>query len=402
MTIPRHLLAAMLLWAVLMLLATPMAGAQPIRIGELNSYASQPAFLEPYRKGWRLALEEINAAGGVRGRPLEVISRDDGGTPGDAVRVAESLLLQDRAVMLFGTFLSHVGLAVSSFAKHRKVVFLAAEPLTDKLVWEQGNRYTFRLAPSTHMHVAALIPHAAGLRKRRWVLIYPNYEYGQSAVASFKQLLRQVQPDAEFVLELAPPLGKIEAGPVSEAIAQAKPDAIFNALFGVDLAKLVREGRNRGTFTDRPVVSLLSGWPEYLEPLRDDLPEGWFVTGYPVASIQLESHRRFVARYKARWQEEPKQGSLIGYVALSSVAMALKKAAAITSDDLVRAFEGLTLETPIGDIEYRAADHQATLGLYVGSLARRDGKGVMVGGRFTAGGELLPGADAVRAMRPSE
>ena len=64
------------------------AAAQPIRLGELNSYKVFPAFLEPYRKGMELAQAEINAAGGVLGRPLEIVFRDDNGTPGDAVRVA--------------------------------------------------------------------------------------------------------------------------------------------------------------------------------------------------------------------------------------------------------------------------------------------------------------------------
>src|SRR6266571_4139077 len=124
--------------------------AQSIRIGELNSYKVFPAFLEPYKKGWELALEEINRGGGVNGRKLEVISRDDGGTPGDAVRVAEELISRERATVLMGTFASNVGLAVANLAKQRKVLFMAAEPLTDKIVWEDGNRYTFRLRPSTY------------------------------------------------------------------------------------------------------------------------------------------------------------------------------------------------------------------------------------------------------------
>ena len=70
----------------LLLLLSGNVFSQTIKIGELNSYKVFPAFLEPYKKGWELALEEINAAGGVNGRKLEVISRDDGGTPGDAVR----------------------------------------------------------------------------------------------------------------------------------------------------------------------------------------------------------------------------------------------------------------------------------------------------------------------------
>ena len=67
-----------------------------IKIGEINSYKAQPAFLEPYKKGWELAVEEINAAGGVLGKKLEVISRDDNGNPGDAVRVAEELVSREK------------------------------------------------------------------------------------------------------------------------------------------------------------------------------------------------------------------------------------------------------------------------------------------------------------------
>src|SRR6266480_7871019 len=87
--------------------------SQSIKIGELNSYKVFPAFLEPYKKGWELALEEINRSGGVLGRRLEVVSRDDGGTPGDAVRVAEELISREQAALLMGTFAAIVGLAVA-------------------------------------------------------------------------------------------------------------------------------------------------------------------------------------------------------------------------------------------------------------------------------------------------
>src|SRR5712691_7963293 len=246
---------------------------QSIKIGELNSYKVFPAFLEPYKKGWELALEEINAAGGVMGRKLEVVSRDDGGTPGDAVRVAEELIARERAAVLMGTFASNVGLAVANLAKQRKVLFMAAEPLTDKMVWEDGNRYTFRLRPSTYMQVAMLVPEAAKLKKKRWAIVYPNYEYGQSATASFKKLLAQAQPGVEFIAEQASPLGKIDAGAVVQALADAKPDAIFSSLFAADLQKFVREGNTRGLFANRTVFNLLGGEPEYLDPLKDETPE---------------------------------------------------------------------------------------------------------------------------------
>ena len=125
------------------------APAQTIKLGELNSYKVFPAFLEPYKRGMELAQEEINAAGGVLGRKIEVVVRDDNGTPGDAVRVAEELVSREKVAMLMGTFASNVGLAVADYAKQRKVPFLASEPLTDKIVWDNGNKYTYRLRAST-------------------------------------------------------------------------------------------------------------------------------------------------------------------------------------------------------------------------------------------------------------
>src|SRR5690606_27132785 len=128
------------------------AAAQDIRIGEINSYARMPAFLDPYRNGWEMALDEINAAGGVTmggtQRKLVVIARDDGGKPGNAVKIAEELVSRENVDLLSGGFLSNIGLALADFAKQKKVLYLAGEPLSDALVWENGNRYTFRLRPS--------------------------------------------------------------------------------------------------------------------------------------------------------------------------------------------------------------------------------------------------------------
>ncbi|MFN8999764.1 MAG: ABC transporter substrate-binding protein [Betaproteobacteria bacterium] len=383
-------------------LAASATQAQTIRIGEMNSYKTFPAFLEPYRKGWQLALEEVNAAGGVNGRKLEVISRDDNGNPGDAVRVAEELASREQAVLLMGGFASNVGLALSDFAKQRRIVFLAAEPLTDKLVWEGGNRYTFRLRASTYMQTAMLIPEAARARKKRCALVYPHYESGQAAAAAFKKLLKARQPDVEFVAEQAPPLGKLDAGAVVQALAAAKPDAVFSALFGPDLAKFVREGNTRGLFRGREVVNLLAGEPEYLDPLKDETPEGWIVTGYPWADIASPEHRRFLDAYRARWNDYPRLGSVVGYTSLMSVAAALKKADDTDTEKLVAAFKGLPVGTPFGRITYRALDHQSTMGAFVGRLAKKDGRGVMVDWVYREGIAYLPPDDEVRRLRPAD
>ena len=393
------------------ILATAVAGvafasgawAQPtIKIGELNSYKSQPAFLEPYKKGWELALEEINAAGGLLGRKVEVISRDDNGNPGDAVRVAEELVSREKAEVIFGTFLSHIGLAVTDFAKQRKVLFLAAEPLTDKVTWQNGNRYTYRLRPSTYVQVAMLVPEAAKLKKKRWALVYPNYEYGQSAAATFKQLLKAAQPDVEFVAEQAPPLGRVDAGSVAQALADAKPDAIFNVLFGADLSKFVREGNTRNLFKDRGVVSLLSGEPEYLDPLRDEAPEGWIVTGYPWYSIKTPEHDKFLVAYQRKWKEYPRLGSIVGYASMMSIAAAVKKAGSTDTEKLVAAFKGLQVDSPLGKFSYRPQDNQSTMGAYVGVTAVNQGRGVMKDFRYIDGAAVLPSDEEVKKLRPAQ
>jgi branched-chain amino acid transport system substrate-binding protein len=383
------------------LLAAVPAAAQ-IRIGELNSYKAQPAFLEPYRKGWELALEEINAQGGLLGQKVEVVSRDDNGNPGDAVRVAEELVSREKAVAVFGTFLSNIGLAVTDFSKQRKVLFLAAEPLTDKITWQNGNRYTFRLRPSTYMQAAMLVPEAAKLNKKRWAIVYPNYEYGQSAAATFKQLLKQAQPDVEFVAEQAPALGRIDAGAVAQALADAKPDAIFNVTFGADLARFVREGQTRGLFKDRPVVSLLSGEPEYLDPLRDEAPVGWLVTGYPWYSIQTPEHTKFLTAYQKKWKEYPRLGSVVGYSSLMTLAEAIRKAKSTDTEALIAAMRGLQMDTPMGRITYRAIDHQATMGAYVGTIAINQGQGVMRNFRYVDGASVQPSDAEVRKLRPAD
>jgi branched-chain amino acid transport system substrate-binding protein len=380
------------------LLASGSAFAQ-VKIGELNSYKVFPAFLEPYKKGMELALEEINASGGVLGKKLELVTRDDGGNPGDAVRVAEELISRDKVTVLMGTFASNVGLAVSNLAAQRKILFLASEPLTDKIVWENGNRYTFRLRPSTYMQTAMLIPEAAKLKKKRWAIVYPNYEYGQSATASFKKLLKAAQPDVEFVAEQAPPLGKIDAGAVVQALADAKPDAIFSSLFAADLQRFVREGNTRGLFKNTAVFNLLAGEPEYLDTLKDETPEGWWVTGYPWAEINTPEHRKFREAYRKRWNDYPRQGSVVGYSAVYSVANAVRRARSAETEKLIEAMKGLEMSTPFGPIVWRPLDHQSTMGAYVGQFARKGGKGVMVNWRFADGANFLPSIEEVKSLR---
>ena len=376
------------------------AGAQDtLKIGEINSYKALPQNLVPYRQGWLLAQEEINAAGGVNGRKMETIFRDDNANPGDAVRVAEELITREKVELISGVTLSHVGVALTDFARQRKVFFMASGPLSDKVVWDNGNRYTYRLRSGTYALAASVVPEAAKLKKKRWAVIYPNYEYGQAAVAAFKENLKKLQPDVEFVAEQSPPLGKVDAGAVVQAIADAKPDAIFNVLFGSDLTKLAREGKTRGLFEGRQVVSLLTGEPEYLDPLKDDAPSGWIVTGYPYANIDTPEHKAFLAAYQKKYNDYPRLNSVVGYASAKAIAAGVQKAGSTDTEKLIAAFKGLEFSSPFGPVVFRPQDNQSTLGIFVGRTAVKDGKGVMPSGTYVDGSKLQPSEEQIRKLR---
>lgn len=389
---------------VLAMAALP-AWAAPgvLKIGEINSYKAMPAFLEPYKKGMDLAVEQINAQGGLLGKQVVLVTRDDNGNPGDAVRAAEELYTREKIDVLTGSFLSHVGMALTDYAGQKKRFFLASETLTDKVVWQNGNRYTYRLRGSTYMQTAMLVQEAKKLNKKRWAIVYPNYEYGQSAVATFKQLMQQAQPDIEFVAEQAPPLGKIDAGAVVQALADAKPDAIFNVLFSVDLGKFVREGNTRGLFKDRTVVGLLSGEPEYLDALRQEAPEGWIVTGYPWYSIKTPAHDAFLKAYQGKFKDYPRLGTIVGYNAIQSLAAGITKAGSTDTEALIKAFKGLNVNTPWGPITYRAQDNQSTMGAYVGTTtySKELQRGIMTNFYYADGKDFQPTDAEVKKLRPA-
>lgn len=386
---------------LLMQAGLPAHAQGVIRIGELNSYKALPGNLEPYKKGWELAQEQINAAGGVLGKKLETVFRDDNANPGDAVRVAEELISREKVDVLTGVTLSNVGLAVADFARQHKQFFLASGPLSDKIVWQNGNRYTYRLRSGTYALAASVVPEAAKLRKKRWALVYPNYEYGQAAVATFKEALKKQQPDVEFVAEQSPPLGKVEAGAMVAALESAKPDAIFNVLFGADLIKFAREGNTRGLFKNRDVVSLLTGEPEYMDPLKEDTPEGWIVTGYPYANLKTPEHQAFLEAYQKKYHDYPRLNSVVGYATVKALAAGIAKAGSTDSEKLVAAFKGLKFDTPFGPAYFRPEDNQSTMGIIVGRITQKDGKGVMPSGTYIDGSKLQPTDAEVKQLQAS-
>ena len=188
-----------------------------------------------------------------------------------------------------------------------------------------------------------------------------------------------------------------------QALAAANPEAILNVTFGADLVKFVREGNTRGLFKDRTVVSFLTGEPEYLDPLKEETPAGWIVTGYPWYSIKTPEHDAFLKAYQAKYNDYPRLGSIVGYQTIKSAAAILAKANSTDPEKLIAATEGLSLPSPFGEITFRKIDHQSTLGAFVGKTALKDGKGIMVDTVYRKGSDYLPSdAEVANSARRTE
>jgi branched-chain amino acid transport system substrate-binding protein len=148
-------------------------------------------------------------------------------------------------------------------------------------------------------------------------------------------------------------------------------------------------------------VSLLSGEPEYLDTLKDETPAGWIVSGYPWAEINTPEHKAFRDAYQKKYNDYPRLGSAVGYATVKSIAAMLKKANSTDVAKMQAAMKNLEVMSPFGKIVWRAQDHQSTMGAYVGKLAKKDGKGVMVDWRYVDGKSVQPTDDEVKRLRAS-
>ena len=299
------------------LAAPSSAPAQaPIKIGEINSFSGIGApFTGPYRLAVEMAVEEVNAKGGVLGRKVEVIFRDDKGQPAEAVKHAQELVRvgEGRAD------LRHVPLQRGS----RGLRLGQAEQ--DACSWPpsrsprrsrgpRGTTTSSACGPTPTSRAACSPRRRARSSTRSGPRSGPNYEYGKRAWETFRDRLKELKPDVQIVGEHWPTLGKIEPGPIVTAILNQNPEALYVSLFGSDWLAFVREAQKRGLFQKTFVVGILLGEPEYIDPLKLEAPEGMLVTGYPWYDVQTPGAQGLRGALQKKTDKTPVLGSLVGYI----------------------------------------------------------------------------------------
>lgn len=397
----RTVLKGMSALAGVLLLVPAAVAGEVFRVGDVNSYSKFPSSTEPSQKAMRMVFDEVNARGGVAGGiTFEMVSRDDGSSPATLTTVLDELTGTGQIDAVIGAGLSSTSLAAAAYAKQHRLIYIASHSTTDALSLEGGNHYTLRVRSTIRGLVGALMEEAKKKQAKRWALVLPNYEFGLKIAEAFKQHLAADFPGAEVVAEQYPALGKMDVGATTQALLAAKPDAILNGMFGVDLPKFVREGELRGLFEDRQVYSVLTGNPEYLRELKDEAPEGWIVTGWPYYAIERPENVAFIKAWRERYNEEPSESSLNGYLAAKLLVAMVEKAGSKDTEKMLSVVDGLTFMSPAGEIRMRGIDNQGNAPVYVGTVKLENGEGRMTDNHEIFTDPYLPSPDEVKAARP--
>lgn len=349
----------------------------PITIGYLNPLTG-PATLTTSLDlpGVKMAIDEINASGGVLGRPLAVIARDDKLNPENAIREARDLIINEKAFWLHGVTSSGVARAVSQYAKEQKKVFVASVAKSEKLTEEWGNPYFFRCTNNAQMESVALGKAAKeifGPLKNVYNLS-PDYEGGHSAWRDFLNSYKVLVPDVKVVGEAWPKLGNQDFTSNLTAVMNADAQLLFTSFYQTDALTMLKQSMALGLNGKIAMVGIWHGMYAVCQKFNKDFYPMKTIGGggYPFWSINTPESKKFVENMKSKYGVYPEY-AISSYAFTKAMAKAINKVGALDTEKVIKALEGAMMESPIGPVEIRACDHQAMWPTYVGLIGEVPG-----------------------------
>jgi branched-chain amino acid transport system substrate-binding protein len=368
----RTLIKLVVVATVLALVATATLAQdkKPIKIGLLYSLSGLAAvYTQGTVIGHEIAAEEINATGGVLGRKIEYVVRDDKLKPGEAVKEFRRMVTRDKVDFVMGVISSGVALAVSEVAKEMKVLFVDSIAQTSALTEEQGHPYVVRTnTNSTIIGRTAALAAAKGTWKS-FYFIGPDYEWGHVVNGDFWEFIQRKKEGVTKVGELWPKLGERDFSSHITTMLNAKPDAVFSSLWGGDLIAFIKQANTYGFFDKVQFISTGAGDLDILKPLGAEMPDGimaTFLYAFDWFPVKEQENKDFVTKFKERAGYEPKSGDIIGYVSTYMMAQAMEKAGGSDTEALLKVLRGAEFKTLLGDITIRDFDGQATFGYNIG------------------------------------
>lgn len=348
-------------------------GTGPIRVGVLYPVTGvgQTSGV-PNLLGHDMAVEEINAAGGLLGRQIESIHRDSRLDPAEAVAAARELISRYGVQFLLGGLSSSEGQAISEVARQEGVIYIATVPKTTEITNpENFHEHVFLTAANTNTEAksAAIIMDRLGIDRICTILF--DYSYGHSLDVPFRQHITTIRPSAQIVYQAWPPLGTNDYTAYITNILNAGCDGVFSNIWSSNFPTFAKQAATFGFFDRVTYVTAGEvGTPEISEELGADMPDGIWANAYEVFYYpDTPEHNAYVERLR---QKTGKQYTpsfpITGYIGMQFLAEAIRKAGTTETAAVIEALEGLTIMTPIGPQTIRPHDHTANRGQFWGRV----------------------------------
>jgi branched-chain amino acid transport system substrate-binding protein len=364
-----------MLAAVGVLAAGTAFAQEPIKIGVLYPLTGGGAvYGVPAMAGHQLAIEELNAKGGILGRKIESIERDDKLNPATASSTMKELITKDKVDIVLGGLASSVGLAMSEVSKQEKVVYISTIPKTIQMTTDKLHKYVFRTAANTDQEGDTMAMLAGKNKLAKICHLELDYAYGNDLEAGILKALPKHAPDAKIVLTLKPKLGATDFNPFIPQVMSAGCDGVLSGLWGPHFVSWVKQAAPLGFFNK---IKWISGGEigshEIAGELKGDYPDNVISNTYELWYHGNDpSHKEFQARLakKLNTQETP-QWAVLGYIGVMYTAAAMEKAKSTKPDDVAAALEGLSIGTPVGKLTIDAKSHQANIGQFWGPMVKK-------------------------------
>jgi branched-chain amino acid transport system substrate-binding protein len=360
--------------------ATCPLGVPVMRLGVQGAASGAHAdYGRQIEMGAQLAIEEINAAGGILGCRLEMRFMDEELRPATAVRNARFLVTEWGAHFLYGVDSSGSAMALGPVLRELDRVHFfthaATHRLTEELVAQQGIRQIVRVSAPVYQDAVAAWLFRDMRNVRRWATIGADYEYGYAAWALFREQMRRFRPDVQFVGAAWAPFLTQDFSSHIAAVMATNPDGIFATPWAGEAVTLLRQALLQGVF-DRVQVwfQAMGGSVDVLEGIAQEVREGRF-RGKLYATARYihnwpntEQNRSFVSRFAKRWNRMPNYSAETTYSAVYITKAAVERARSLRTDRVVDALRGLRIETPAGVRVFRAEDQQFVYAVPAGKV----------------------------------
>jgi branched-chain amino acid transport system substrate-binding protein len=355
------------------------AEGEPIKLGMATTLSGSIAlFGEANRNAAQLAVDELNEAGGVLGRPVELIVRDDQAAPEEGVSIARDLIIDEGVAAMLGPVSSGVALAITEVSAEREVPFIVHTSNTEALTTSSFQPYFVSVVPNTGMEARAQGVDLADDGYTDWATIAPNYEFGQAQVGTFVETIQAENPDVEIIDQQWPELGEADYQPFISAILGRDPDAVYTPLFAGDLVTFSQQAANLGFFDSEVYFTALYE-TDALRELGDSIDlEGVRAYSRCPFTIDTPEMTSFVERYQEAYDEVPSDWACMAYDATMLWAAVVEENGDLDADAFVDTVEGFEFTSLRGDITIRPEDHQASVSSYISELTYSDEHGMYI------------------------